>query len=131
MALDARERARGVRAFSVHPGSIVGTGLEKFVTREELIAGGVLDADGNPIRDPARQLKTIEQGAATIAWCATSPRLATMGGVYCENCEVAGLMGEFEGPTSMRDATRRSGVQAYAVDPANAERLWELSETLV
>jgi hypothetical protein len=33
--------------------------------------------------------KTIEQGAATTVWCATSPQLAGLGGVYCENCDIA------------------------------------------
>ena len=32
-----------MRAFSLHPGSIVGTGLEKHLSREELRAAGVVD----------------------------------------------------------------------------------------
>jgi NAD(P)-dependent dehydrogenase (short-subunit alcohol dehydrogenase family) len=34
LALDERGKAEGVRAFSLHPGSIVGTGLEKHLSRE-------------------------------------------------------------------------------------------------
>src|SRR5215831_13955500 len=40
LALDERGKAEGVRAFSLHPGSIVGTGLEKHVSYEELRAFG-------------------------------------------------------------------------------------------
>jgi hypothetical protein len=34
-------------------------------------------------------MKTIEQGAATTAWCAVSRQLDARGGVYCENCNIA------------------------------------------
>lgn len=61
--------------------------------------------------DPSRQLKTIEQGAATQVWCATSPKLADVGGVYCENVEVAGIVppGERSGWAS-DGSTRLLGV---------------------
>ncbi|WP_042159584.1 oxidoreductase [Paenibacillus gorillae] len=130
LELDRRGRGEGIRAFSLHPGSIVGTGLEKHLTREELVAGGILNEDGTPILDPERQLKTLEQGAATIVWCATTPMLSGLGGVYCENCEVATLMDEAGEGSSMRSAARMDGVMAYAVDPKSAERLWVLSQQL-
>ncbi len=56
---------------------------------QELRKAGVIDENGKTILDPAKALKTAEQGAATSAGCATSPQLDGMGGVYCENCEVA------------------------------------------
>ncbi|WP_224367442.1 oxidoreductase [Hyalangium versicolor] len=121
VGLDARESARGVRAFSVHPGSIVATDLGRYLSTEQLRALGVIDENGRPILDPERQLKTVEQGAATQVWCATSPRLEGMGGVYCENVEVARLVST-EGS---------SGVRPYAIDPRSADRLWELSEGLL
>ncbi len=31
----------------------------------------------------------MEQGAATSVWCATNPRLDGLGGVYCEDCDIA------------------------------------------
>lgn len=129
--LDKRGRQYNVRAFSLHPGSVVGTGLEKYLTREELIAGGVLDQNGEPIRDPARQLKTIPQGAATAVWCATNPILNGLGGLYCENCDIAPLMQEITGTTSMVDAARLRGVRRYAIDPESAEKLWDISEELL
>lgn len=133
-ALDERGKADGVRAFSVHPGGILGTGLEKHVTREELTALGAIDKDGKPVRDPARNLKTIEQGAATIVWCATSPQLDGMGGVYCENCDIAPPVSKERQAKARSDTTRppgAMGVMPYATDPEAAERLWSLSEQLL
>lgn len=127
VGLDARGKDDSIRAFSLHPGSIVGTGLEKHLSREELQAGGVIDELGNPVLDPARQMKTVEQGAATIVWCATSPDLEGLGGVYCENCDVAGLITEQLAGTTMKDAARLTGVMPYAIDAVAAERLWAAS----
>ncbi|CAI6050736.1 oxidoreductase [Cohnella sp. JJ-181] len=132
-ALDQRGKDHGVRAFSLHPGSIVGTGLEKHLSKEELQASGVIDENGEPVLDPAKNLKTVGQGAATSVWCATSPQLDGMGGVYCENCDIAPLGKdaesdfEFDNNNTLTD----SGVMPYAVDPKAADRLWSLSEQLV
>jgi NAD(P)-dependent dehydrogenase (short-subunit alcohol dehydrogenase family) len=66
VGLDAREKENGVRAFALHPGSIL-TDLGRNFTEEQLKAFGVLDANGERIIDPSRQLKTMEQGAfATV-----------------------------------------------------------------
>ena len=67
--------------------------------------------------------KSGEQGAATTIWCATSPALADLGGVYCEDCDVAVAVAA--------DATGVHGVRPWATDPAAAERLWGLSESWV
>ncbi|MDE1147824.1 MAG: oxidoreductase [Azospirillaceae bacterium] len=136
LGLEARGGAYGVHAFSVHPGSIVGTDLQRYMTQEELRAFGVLDAEGKPILDPARNLKTVAQGAATTVWCATSPQLEGRGGVYCENCDIARLLAPGEEaalgtPTTRRPGAVMGGVLPYAVDPAAADRLWELSEQLL
>jgi hypothetical protein len=77
-----------------------------------------MDEDGT-IVDPT--FKTPEQGAATQLWAATSPQLSTMGGVYCEDCDVADLMGP---------NPEYAGVRDYAVDQEAAARLWTLSEEL-
>ena len=63
LAMDQRGKAHGVRAFSLHPGSIVSTGLSKYVAPGILRAVGLIDEDGNPIIDPAKNMKTVEQGA--------------------------------------------------------------------
>ncbi len=130
--LDMREQQHGIRAFSLHPGSIVDTDLGRNFSRDQLLAFGVIDADGKPIIDPQKQLKTVEQGAATQVWCATHPQLENIGGVYCENVEIARLVPPDEstdwGPD---DSTRKLGVMPYAIDPDHANRLWKLSETLL
>ncbi|MGI5129874.1 SDR family NAD(P)-dependent oxidoreductase [Pseudonocardia sp. CA-107938] len=131
LELDRRARDEGVRAFSLHPGGIPGTGLEKYIPRESLIAAKIIDEEGNPIIDPARQLKTVEQGAATQVWAATSPMLAGLGGLYCENCDVAPMMEPLTEGTSMDQAHRLRGVLAHAVDPDTARKLWTLSEELL
>ncbi|MCX5284995.1 oxidoreductase [Streptomyces sp. NBC_00198] len=128
--LDRRGRADGVRAFAVHPGTIVDTGLAKHLSEDALRAAGAVEEDGTPVRDSARQLKTVPQGAATTVWCATSPALEGLGGVYCENCDISPLVPEEDREAWLRDEKAPAGVLAYAVDPEQAARLWELSERL-
>ena len=64
--------------------------------------------------------KSVEQGAATSVWAATSPDLDGKGGIYLENCQIA--QPAVQGSDS--------GVESYATDAAAAERLWELSREL-
>ncbi|MGW3360922.1 oxidoreductase [Streptomyces bungoensis] len=127
--LDRRGRAEGVRAFAVHPGTIVDTGLAKHVSVDTLRAAGAVDDQGHVVIDPARQLKTVQQGAATSVWCATSPRLDGLGGVYCENCDISPLVTQ-ETEADWYATAEVPGVLPYAVDPQAAARLWEVSEDL-
>ncbi|UPK66902.1 oxidoreductase [Chitinophaga filiformis] len=132
--LDRRGREEGIRAFAVHPGSIADTDLKRYMSQEELQKAGVFDQDGKLILDPSRQIKTIEQGAATSVWCAVSPQLEGMGGVYCENCDISPVTTEDKtrggNDVSKRAPAKAFGVFPYAIDPAAAARLWELSEEL-
>jgi NAD(P)-dependent dehydrogenase (short-subunit alcohol dehydrogenase family) len=135
VAADERGKSENIRAFSLHPGGIVGTGLEKYLTKEELRKAGVIDDHGNPVLDSSRGFKTVEQGAATSVWCATSPQLDGLGGVYCENCDIAPLVGAADEANRTTEAIRQVGsrplgVMPYAVDPLAAGRLWTLSEQL-
>ena len=117
--LDALGQAAGVRAFAVHPGGIF-TPLQRHLAQEEMVAAGWLDDDGNP----DDRFKTPEQGASTSTWAATSPQLDGMGGVYCENCDIAK-------PTDPDSPTARiEGVDPHAIDPGDAERLWAVSAEL-
>ncbi|MFK3664117.1 SDR family NAD(P)-dependent oxidoreductase [Ochrobactrum teleogrylli] len=118
LALDERGRNHGIRAYSVHPGSILGN-LAKHASREELEAHGALNPDGTPLIDPANDKKNFAQGAATTVWCATAPELEGIGGVYCEDCDIAPI--ETEG---------RFGVRPYAAAPELAEALWAESVRL-
>ncbi|MEW2175010.1 SDR family NAD(P)-dependent oxidoreductase [Streptomyces sp. NPDC005406] len=114
--LDALGRDAGVRAFAVHPGSIL-TPLQRHLAKAEMVDAGWIDENGAPA-DPT--FKTPGQGAATQVWAATSPQLVDMGGVYCEDCDVAEPAG---------DGTE-GGVHSHATDPEQAARLWALSAEL-
>ncbi|MHC3469965.1 oxidoreductase [Streptomyces sp. 7R007] len=127
--LDRRGRADGVRAFSVHPGIIIDTGLIRHVDPHVVRASGTVDQDGRPIIDPGRQWKTVPQGAATSVWCATSPQLAGLGGVFCENCDISPLVTPGT-EAAWYESERTPGVLPRAVDPEAAARLWEVSERL-
>lgn len=131
LALDQRGQEHGIRAFSLHPGSIVGTGLGKHLTAEELRRLGVIDAQGRPIIDPQRQLKTLGQGTSTQVWCAVSPLLEGLGGAYCENNEISPVVTPEEASAWSEDIqAQRPGVMYFAVDPEAAEQLWQVSEQL-
>jgi NAD(P)-dependent dehydrogenase (short-subunit alcohol dehydrogenase family) len=129
VALDHLGKDAEVRAFSVHPGSVIGTDLGRVAPMELFQQMGTHDAEGNLYPEVARRLKTIPQGAATTVWCATSSQLAGIGGVYCENADIAELdLGNiehrFDDPLTLR------GVKPYSVDAENAQRLWALSERM-
>ena len=117
LELDRLGQASGVRAFSVHPGGIK-TPLQRYLTMEEQIAMGWFDAEGNL----SEVFKTPEQGAATSVWCAVSPLLDGLGGVYCEDCNVAVLVGP--------DTPRFTGAAPHIRDGALAQALWAKSEAM-
>ncbi|MDR6550363.1 oxidoreductase [Paenibacillus qinlingensis] len=120
--LDKRGENYGIRAFSVHPGSIV-TDLSRNLSDDEMRAMGALDEHGqrgfSVYND---ELKTIPEGAATIVWCAVNKQLEGMGGVYCENVDIAQAVPSDNPPGP--------GVKPWAVNPVYAEQLWQLSEKL-
>ncbi|MCX4986778.1 SDR family NAD(P)-dependent oxidoreductase [Streptomyces sp. NBC_00572] len=107
----------GLRAFAVHPGSIL-TPLQRHIPREEWLALGWVTPDG----EPADGFKTPGQGAATAVWAATSPLLDGHGGVYCQDCDIA--------EPAATDDMLIGGVKPWATDPGAASRLWELSSGL-
>lgn len=114
--LDELGAAAGVRAFSLHPGSILTPPLQRHLESAEMVDRGWIDEQGT-VADPT--FKSVSQGAATGLWAATSPQLAGLGGLYLEDCDVAGPAAD--------DGT---GVKAYAVDRQEAASLWDLSVTL-
>lgn len=129
LELDQKGKPYNVRAYSVHPGSVNETELGREAPIELFKQMGTHDANGNMFPEVAQKLKTIPQGAATTVWCATSPMLNKIGGVYCEDADIAALdSGTFEKrydePWTLR------GVQPYSLDEGNAKRLWVLSEAL-
>jgi Dehydrogenases with different specificities (related to short-chain alcohol dehydrogenases) len=121
LELDNRAKSSNIRVYAVHPGSIGGTELGRNADIELWKQMGFLDNDGNVPAEVLAALKTIPQGAATTVWCATSPLLTNIGGVYCEDVDVAKIASD-EIPTD--------GVKTYAVDKTNAKRLWALTEEM-
>src|SRR5690554_6193740 len=121
LELDNRAKAFNVRAYSLHPGSIGGTELAREAPLELFIKMGFCDEKGNLFPEVTASLKTIPQGAATTLWCATSPVLNNIGGVYCEDVNIAELAS---------DLSMSNGVKTYSLDKDNAKRLWKLSEKM-
>jgi NAD(P)-dependent dehydrogenase (short-subunit alcohol dehydrogenase family) len=117
---DGLGEAEGIRAFSLHPGSIF-TPLSRHLDIDDYRRVGAADADGNLLSTEQAGFKTVEQGAATLVWCATSHQLDGMGGVYCEDCDIA--------PLAVSE-NEKAGVRPWAVDPELARRLWTMSEQL-
>lgn len=117
--LDEIGKDFGVRAFSLHPGKIL-TPLQRHLEKKEMIEAGWIDKDGN-LADP--DFKSIEQGAATAVWAATSPQLDGRGGVYCEDCDIAPFMNPKE--------QFGFGVNPWAADRKSAIDLWKISEKLL
>ncbi|MCP9750587.1 SDR family NAD(P)-dependent oxidoreductase [Ferruginibacter sp. HRS2-29] len=127
--LDHRGAAYGIRAFACHPGSVIGTDLGRVAPMALFQQMGTHDERGNIFPEVAAKLKNVEQGAATSVWCATSPQLNGIGGVYCENADIAELdegniTHDFSDPASLR------GVKPWSVNEVSAKRLWELSEEM-
>lgn len=122
LALDMRERDKAIRAFSVHPGGIF-TPLQRHLPEEEMVALGWKNADGTVPPAVEALFKTPEQGASTSVWAATAPRLNGMGGVYCEDCDIARLGDE--------NSRRWEHVRSWACDDADAKRLWDISEKML
>jgi NAD(P)-dependent dehydrogenase (short-subunit alcohol dehydrogenase family) len=109
LAVEATRRwsDEGIYANAVHPGAIA-TNLQRHT-------GG--------LQTPVEMRKTPEQGAATSVLVATSPLLEGIGGRYFEDCHEAEVVTE---PVMFG-----GGVAPWALSPANAERLWDLSLPLV
>jgi NAD(P)-dependent dehydrogenase (short-subunit alcohol dehydrogenase family) len=127
--LDHRGKEFNVRAFSLHPGSVIGTDLGRVAPMALFRQMGTHDENGDLFPDVAAKLKNVAQGAATSVWCATSPQLNGIGGVYCENADVAELdegniEHHYNDPSSLR------GVRPYSVDAENAQKLWALTEEM-
>jgi NAD(P)-dependent dehydrogenase (short-subunit alcohol dehydrogenase family) len=103
VGVTARWGGEGITANAVMPGAIA-TNLQRHI-------GGM--------KTPPEQRKTPEQGAATSVLLATSPQLEGIGGRYFVDCNETAVVAQ--------RTTDMSGVAPYALDPANADRLWEES----
>jgi len=102
----ARWTADGITVNALTPGAIL-TNLQRY-------RGGM--------STPPELRKTVEEGAATSVFVATSPLLNGIGGRYFVDCNEAEVVRQRTGDTT--------GVAPYALDADNAKRLWELSHAL-
>jgi NAD(P)-dependent dehydrogenase (short-subunit alcohol dehydrogenase family) len=107
----------GITANAVMPG-----GINTDILRH--IGPGFLEGMRRRAREAGRDLKTPQQGAATSVLLAAHPALEGVGGRYFEDCNEARVV-------TRRDPAVLGGVAVYALDPANAERLWDVSLELV
>jgi NAD(P)-dependent dehydrogenase (short-subunit alcohol dehydrogenase family) len=105
----------GIEINALHPGAIADSHLSRHydpVVLQELRTSG------------RYTFKTLEQGAATSVFVATSPLLQGVVGRYFENCQEA----DPDDPTAA--GTDAAGVAPYALDADAAERLWTVSEDM-
>ncbi len=104
-SLELARLLRGTRitSNSLHPG-VINTSIDRTEPRLFQFAYGVLTSIGG---------KSIEQGAATTCYVATSPLLGSVSGRYFEDCNAVTVVGD----NHMQDA-------------AQAEELWKVSKAL-
>ena len=103
----ARWARDGITANALMPGAIA-TNLQRHT-------GGMKTA--------VELRKTPQEGAATSVLLAASPLLEGIGGRYFANCNEAVVVADSKGGMD--------GVAPFALDPGNAERLWEESERML
>ncbi|MDT5118283.1 MAG: hypothetical protein QOE30_4022 [Mycobacterium sp.] len=114
-----------IRANAVHPGTIAATNLSQHLDPDISAALAASAPYAQTYDESKVTFKTTEQGAATSVFVATSRQLDGIGGRYFEDCSEAAVLDPATPNTTI------SGVAAYALDPANANRLWELSLALL
>ena len=105
----------GFSCNALNPGRITATGLSRYIGH---ISESPAAFEPN---STAVSWKTVEQGAATSVLLAASPLLDGVSGRYFEDCQEAG---------PAQPGIRR-GVAAYALDPHNAARLWQISTDML
>jgi NAD(P)-dependent dehydrogenase (short-subunit alcohol dehydrogenase family) len=108
----------GITANALMPGGI-GTNLQRHIGGAEYMKKAM-----ERFANAGAKLKTPEQGAATSVLLATSPQLEGISGRYFEDCNEAQVIHK-------REQNTISGVAPYALDPDNAERLWDVSQDLI
>jgi NAD(P)-dependent dehydrogenase (short-subunit alcohol dehydrogenase family) len=110
----------GIIANSLMPGGIA-TPLQRHVLEAD---PDYMERAHERYERAGIRLKTPEQGAATSVLLAASPLVEGVGGRYFEDCNEAPVV-------DRRPEFGVAGVARYAVDGANAERLWDVSLELI
>lgn len=101
-------RGDDITANALNPGAIA-TNLQRHT-------GG--------LKTPAPFRKTAQQGAATSVLLAASGELEGISGRYFDDCNEAEI-------AYCRPELALGKVPAYALDPANADRLWQIAEEMM
>ncbi|KAF7333489.1 Short-chain dehydrogenase/reductase family protein [Mycena venus] len=113
-AIELSKRSKGaINAYSLHPGIIFTNINKKEESIPQMQAMGILGPDGLPNTEKY-QWKTIPQGAATTVAAAFDPRISDKPGSYLDDSAVA-----------------NESVVSHSSDPANAARLWALTEKII
>ncbi|WP_329288805.1 SDR family NAD(P)-dependent oxidoreductase [Streptomyces pseudovenezuelae] len=120
VGISRRWADHGIAANACAPGWIH-TNLTRHLDPATMRAFGAMDADGN-LLTPAHY-KTPAQGAATTVLLAASPLLDAVSGHYFEDNQESEVVDG--GPEVM------SGVAKWSVDPAAADRLWDLAQPVL
>ncbi|KIW23781.1 uncharacterized protein PV07_11957 [Cladophialophora immunda] len=113
--IERRYGARGLHAWSLHPGGIA-TGLQAHVDFSALLA----------VPEVMRGMKSVPQGAATTVLAAVDGELEGKGGLYLDDCAVSP-------PVKPDEAAvlHAPGHAAWCYDVDDAKRLWEVSCRIV
>lgn len=116
VSLAEKLRSKGIQSYAVHPGAIMTTGLGRYITDPEKSLGSI---DSVAFKNTGRHFsladdipKPIQQGINTVLMATLDLRIEGDSGSYMAN-------------------TKIEPAYEYAEDKGNAEKLWELSETLV
>lgn len=121
LEFDNRAKKYNIRSYALCPGAVGETELSREAPLDLFQKLGYVDTEGKLLPEVKASLKTIPQGAATTIWCATSPLLNDLGGIYCENVNIASLSA---------DESIIGGIKPYSLDERSAKRLWKLSEEM-
>lgn len=108
VGIKERWASDGIVSNSLNPGAIA-TNLQRHT-------GG--------LKTPEHLRKTPEQGAATSVLLAASPLVEGVNGAYFDDCQQAPVV-------TKRPEGKLDGVAAYALDTANAARLWDMGLSLI
>jgi len=109
----ARRLKGEVLLYSLHPG-LIWTNIVDAIPSPDMIRQGMVDQDGRPMESEKWHWKTVPQGAATQVLAAFAPEIADQSGSYLDDCQI-----------------HNDRLEPYAADPANATRLWKLTEKLI
>jgi NAD(P)-dependent dehydrogenase (short-subunit alcohol dehydrogenase family) len=120
VAMAKKWAADGITANALHPGGIM-TNLQRHLDDAQLRFVGAVDEQGRRMDVPPGW-KTPQQGAATSVLLAASPHVQGMTGRYFEDCNEAVVTEPGDG---------MSGVAPYALDPNDADHLWDETARLL